>query len=70
MVDRHDMRIDGQARARRKRPTTTIYIYSLYIWSFGLPITRESPGPTVPSSSAAPGADGYKKTPRPPGIRF
>jgi hypothetical protein len=24
----------------------------------------------VPFGSATPGADGYKKTPRPPGIRF
>jgi hypothetical protein len=70
IVDRHDMRIDGQARARSKRPNTTIYIYSLYIWSLGLPIIRESPSPMVPSGPAAPGEDGYKKTPRPPGIRF
>jgi hypothetical protein len=70
MVDRHDMRIDGQARARSKRPTTTIYIYSLYIWSLGLPITRGSPSPMVPSGPAALGEDGYKKTPDRLGLGF
>jgi hypothetical protein len=38
------------------------YIYSLYIWSPTLPITRGSSGSTASSSSAAPGSDGYKNT--------
>jgi hypothetical protein len=37
-----------------------IYIY-IYIWSPGLPITRGSPGSTVPSGSAAPGLGVYKR---------
>jgi hypothetical protein len=49
---------------------TLIHIYSLYIWSPGLPITRGSPGPTVSSGSAAPGVDGYKKTSGHQGLGF
>jgi hypothetical protein len=40
-----------------------VYIYSLYIWSPGLPITRGSTSSMTPSSSAAPGSGGYKNTP-------
>jgi hypothetical protein len=47
-----------------------IYIYSFYIWSPGLPITRGSHVSMVLSGSAAPSSDGYKNTPRPSGIRF
>jgi hypothetical protein len=35
-----------------------------------LPITRGSPGPIVPSGSATPGADGYKKTLGRQGLSF
>jgi hypothetical protein len=42
----------------------------LYIWSPGLPITRGSPGSTVPSGSATSSSGGFKNTPRPPGIRL
>jgi hypothetical protein len=53
-------------------PIRTIfyYIYSSYIWSLEILITRKSSDSTVPSDSAAPGAYGYKKTPRTSGIRF
>jgi hypothetical protein len=42
----------------------------VYILSLGLPITRGSPGPTVPSGLAAPGSGGYKNTLRLSGIKF
>jgi hypothetical protein len=39
---------------------TSTYIYSLYIKSPRLPITRGSPGRTVQSDRAGPGPDVYK----------
>ena len=60
----------SRRNARATDYIQTIYIYSLYIWSPVFSITRKSHGSKVPSGSAAPGVDGYKKTPRPPGIRF
>jgi hypothetical protein len=47
-----------------------IYIYRLYIMSYGLPITRGSPGSTVSFGSIDPGSSCYKNTPRPLGISF
>jgi hypothetical protein len=45
-------------------------IYILYITSPGLPITRESPGPTVPSGSAKPGWAAIKTIPGRKGLGF
>jgi hypothetical protein len=51
-------------------PLALVCVYSLYIWSPGLPWIRGSSGSTVPSGLAAPDSGSYKNTPRPPGIRF
>jgi hypothetical protein len=44
-------------------PRPYIYIYSLYIRSLVLPITRGSPGRTVQSGRAGPDLDVYKTGP-------
>jgi hypothetical protein len=51
-------------------PFFLIYIYSLYIKSPGLPITRGSPGRTVQSGRAGPGPDVYKTRPGVLGFSF
>jgi hypothetical protein len=47
-----------------------IYIYSLYIKSPGLPITRENPGRTVQSGRAGLDPDVYKTGPGVLGFSF
>jgi hypothetical protein len=51
-------------------PSIYIYIYSLYIRSPGLPITRGSPGRTVQSGRAGPHPDVYKTGPGVLGFSF
>jgi hypothetical protein len=48
----------------------TLYIYSLFIKSPELPVTRGSPGRTVQSGRAGPGPDVYKTGPGVLGFSF
>jgi hypothetical protein len=78
MEDRHDMigrPEENKMTWRFEEPAMLpcliyIYIYSLYIRSPGLPITRGSPGRTVQSGQAGPHPDVYKTGPGVIGFSF